>query len=164
MFAHYFVTKTRASQKLNERETFVSFAEDAPEWLKEAVRKAHQGTFPNDWIFAECRAAVEAFDEGALTDSEDDDDVHAHADGHVEPYTKNLFQWAADLCLTETFSNAEQEANDMGMAAGFRHQLAYIQYAAIRHIADTMKLACIEAAKAADKEPGSVDPQPSAPV
>src|SRR5215472_11134227 len=86
----------------------VVLAEGRPEWLYDAVRDAHQGTLPNDWIYEECRAAVKAFDDEVLTD--DDDSDHEYADGRVDTYTKDLFQWAANFCLTDTWAEAEQEA------------------------------------------------------
>lgn len=149
-FASHFETKTRATVS-GRSESFVTLAASRPEWLLEAVREAHQGDLPNDWVYAECKAAVEAFDVGDLTDEEDpDDDVHAYADAQVDVYTKNLFQWAADFCLTDTWACALQEAKDMGMRDGeLERQIALVQYSAIRHIADTMKLACAKAVTAA---------------
>lgn len=154
-FASHFTTGTRESGK-----TFTKLTDDAPEWLKTAVREAHQGTLPNDWIYAECRAAVEAVDSGALdVEDEDDDDVHNHADAQVDVYTQELFQWAADFCLTDTFSAAEEEAENMGYGEDddVSKRLAAIQYAALRHIADTMKQACMAAveAEAEQPEPGA---------
>jgi hypothetical protein len=134
--ASHFETKTRDSG-----ESFVTLNDTAPDWLKEAIREAHNGTLPTDWIYSECRAAVEAFDEGSLSD---EDDVHSHADGRVDVYTKDLYQWAADFCLTDTWSSAEAEASDMGMPDETERRIAVIQYAAIRHIADTMRYACDE--------------------
>jgi hypothetical protein len=131
-FASHFVTKTMF---------FYTLAEDRPGWLQEAVYDAHRGALPNDWIFEECRHAVEAFDSGELT-SDEDDDVHSYADGRVDVHTKDLYQWAAEFCLTETFSEAEEEAKDMGMPEETLDRIRCIQYAAIRHIADTMKEAC----------------------
>jgi hypothetical protein len=146
-YASHFETKTR-----DDGSTFVTLKDDTPRWLKEAVREAHQGTLPNDWIYAECRAAAEAFDDGRLTTDEDDDDVHSHADGRVDVYTKELFQWAADFCLTDTFSAAEEEVDDVGGLddADTSKRIATIQYAAIRHVADAVKQACRKAAAEAD--------------
>ena len=140
-FASHFETRTRDSGP------YITLTDGAPEWLKDAVRDAHQGTLPNDWIYAECKAAVEAFDVGDLTNEEDpDDDVHAYADAQVDVYTMDLFQWAADFCLTETWACAHQEARDMGMRDGeLERQIALVQYVALRHIADTMKRACAKA-------------------
>ena len=147
-FASHFITKTRENGK-----TFVTLADDRPDWLQEAVREAHQGTLPSDWIYAECKAAAEAFDEGVLDNCEDDDSVHEYVDGRVDVYTQALYQWAADFCTTETFSAAEQEAKDMGLPEETEKRIACIQYAAIRHIADTMREACIKAAKQTEMGP-----------
>jgi hypothetical protein len=137
-FASYFKTGRREGG-----EAFSTLVDDRPDWLQEAVREAHQGTLPHDWIYAECRAAVESFVAGDL---DDEDSVHEFAEGRVDVYTKNLYQWAADFCLTETFGFAEQEARDMGLPEETERRLACIQYAALRHIADVMFRACTEAA------------------
>jgi hypothetical protein len=131
-------TKTR-----DNGEYFVHLKDDAPEWLSDAVRDAHQGTLPNDWIYAECLAAVEAFDFGDF----DEDYIHEHADGRVDVYTRELYQWAADMCLTDTWANAEAEAAEMGLVEETEKRLAVIQYCAIRYIAEAMLNACKDAAK-----------------
>jgi|HubBroStandDraft_2_1064218.scaffolds.fasta_scaffold00990_12 hypothetical protein len=155
-FASHFITKTRNPVTWTGTEAggepFTTLADDAPEWLRSAVREAHHGTLPTDWIYAECLAAAEMFDAGDLVDSEEDDgDVHAYADSRVDVYTKTLYEWAADFCLTDTWAEAEQEAKDMGLPEETEKRIAVIQYAAIRHIADTMRRACI-AAKSATAE------------
>ena len=161
-FASHFVTKTRnpvtKTSTDSGGEPFTTLADDRPDWLQEAVREAHQGTLPSDWIYAECKAAAEAFDEGVFDDCEDDDSVHEYVDGRVDVYTQALYRWAADFCLTETFSVADEEASDMDdpeMSAcevDLAKRLSNIQYAAIRHIADTMREACIAAAKSTETE------------
>jgi hypothetical protein len=152
-FALHFITKTRhpvTQASTDDGEPYTTLAETRPDWLLGTVREAHQGTLPSGWIYEECRAAVEAFDAGDLDDS---DSVHEHADGRVDVYTRALYQWAADFCTTETFAAAEQEARDMGLPEETEKRIACIQYAAIRHIADTMREACIKAAKATETEP-----------
>jgi hypothetical protein len=149
-FARHFAAKTRTKTGINNGdEIFITLADDAPPWLKEAVREAHQDTLPSDWIYAECQAATLAFDEGSLDDSEDDDCVHEHTDSRIDTATKDLYQWAADFCLTDTFAAAEEEATDMGMLEEKEtvKRIMSVQYAAIRYIADTMRQACIAAVK-----------------
>jgi len=143
-YASHFETKTRTSG-----EKFVTLADSRPGWLHEAVRTAHQGTLPNDWIYAECEAAALAFDDGQL---DDEDDVHMYVDGRIDIYTKDLYQWAADFCLTDTWAEAEVEARDMGLPEETEKRIACIQYAAIRHIAETMREACMEARDEACEE------------
>jgi hypothetical protein len=102
----FFVTGKR-----DNGESFTTLRDDRPEWLQDAVREAHAGDFPNDWIYSECRAACEAIDAGDLSD---DDNLHEHADSRVDVYTRHLYQWAADFCLSDTWANAESEVDDMG--------------------------------------------------
>src|SRR5208282_5617155 len=100
--------------------SFVRVKADAPAWVLEAVRKAHQGVLPSDWVFAECQAAAEAIDgfdaeDGAdgLEDWATGDWITEHTDGRVDVYTKVLFQWATDFCLSEVFADAEERAVDL---------------------------------------------------
>jgi len=142
--SRHFETKKRQSG-----EAFVTIKEDAPPWLLSAVREAHDGALPNDWVFAECFAACEAIDDGALavaTAIDDDcEDLHHYVDGRVDPYTKDRFQWAADMCLTELFAAAEERASELCTdAMPMADRLGAIQYAAIERVATTI----LEAARA----------------
>lgn len=117
-------------------ECFVRLKDDAPEWLRDAVREAHQGTLPNDWIFFQCRAACEAIDEMLPVDG---DWLHDYVDGEVDIYTKERFVWAAHFCLTDTFSEAEERATELfGDEDDTAARLGVIQYCAIEFIAQTM--------------------------
>jgi hypothetical protein len=137
--ADYFATHTRPN-----REPYVTLRDGSPEWLQDAVRDAHRGTLPNDWIYAECLAAVEAFDEGTIAD-DSGDGMHEHADSRVDVYTKELYQWAAAVCLTDTWAEAEAEARETGMPEETERRIACIQYHAIRYIAEVMRNACADA-------------------
>jgi hypothetical protein len=99
------------------------------------VRKVHGDDLPSDWIYEEARAACEALDAGEL---EYDDDVHAHADGRVDIYTRELFAWSAAMCGTSTWSAAEDEAEELGIRGGTEERLRVIQFCAIRSIAVTI--------------------------
>jgi hypothetical protein len=151
-FGGYFVTGTRDSGA-----TFVSLKEDRPEWLHEAVREAHFGDLPNDWIYAECEAVCDVFDAGDFGETEEDehDRIHEIVDGRVDIYTKDVFQWAADFCLSTTYSNAEEAAKDMGvdLKAGMEKTIQTIQYCAIEAITRIILDACKAAtAEAGDSE------------
>jgi len=142
-YGQFFETKTR-----DNGASFVTLKDEAPEWLGEAVRDAHHGDLPNDWIFAQCEAAVDAFDNGNVTS---DDDVHEHADAQVDVYTKDVFQWAADFCLSSTYGEAEEEAADMGTdTKEIVKVLQAIQYCAISRIVRIMLEACENAENASD--------------
>ncbi len=127
-----FVTKTREPSGTE----YVTLADNAPKWLYNTVRDAHQGDMPNDWIFQVCKDAYEAED----LDPTADGAIHEFADSSVDIYTKDLYQWAADMCLTSTYSNAQSNAEDFGQsnAQPIKDQLKIIQYCAIAYIAEVI--------------------------
>jgi hypothetical protein len=142
----YFETKTRESG-----EAFVTLKDGSPEWLLDAICEAHNGTFPSDWAYVECKAAFDAIDDGA--DLSDADTLAEHADGRVDVYTKALFAWAAEHCLTSLYSDAEEEAKDLvGEDATTEDRFKAIQYCAIQRIAATMAEACKEHGEDEDED------------
>ncbi len=127
----FFVRNTR-----DDGSKFVSLADNRPDWLYDAVYEAHQGDPPCDWIYAECEAAACAIDDGALSD---EDDLHEHADSQVDIYTKQLFSWQADMCLTSTYSYAEERASELGTdTSDMIKAVQTLQYCAIETIANTI--------------------------
>jgi hypothetical protein len=111
----------------------VTLTENRPEWLFDAVRDAHDGTLPNDWIYEECQAVCDAIDDGSLAT---DDDIHEHADGRVDVYTQNRFGWAECFCLQSLFAEAEEQAKDCGgESTDVAEHLGRVQYFAIERIA-----------------------------
>ncbi len=113
-----------------------TLVDDAPEWLLCAVRDAHQGDLPNDWIFAVARDACDAIDSGDL---KSEDDLHQFADDHVDMYTKESFAWAADMCNSATFCTAEDEYQETsGCYDSVSNTLMVIQYHAIYFIASVI--------------------------
>lgn len=75
-----YFTKSR-----NENTTLV---EEAPEWLLDAVREAHDGEAPNEWRWSRCAALYHAISEGF--------DIDEECDSLVDIYYTDLFQWLAD--------------------------------------------------------------------
>jgi hypothetical protein len=116
-------------------EAYCHLADDAPQWLKDAVHEAHQTDLPNDWIYNECRAACDAIDDERL---QDEDGMHGHCDGRVDVYTKVLYRWAADMCLSDTWACAEENAEEMGDEGTMVDRLMRIQLCAIESIASTI--------------------------
>lgn len=143
-FATHFETKPRPDSSVRAGELFTTLKDDAPPWLKEAVREAHQGDLPLDWVYAECRTAAEAVDAGDL-DLADENAVHEYVDSRVDVYTRELFQWAADHCLTATWAAAEEAAHELELPKGFAEQIAAVQYAAIHFVTETVRQACARA-------------------
>jgi len=145
--AQYFKRDKRADGK-----TFHTLHDNRPEWLQEAVREAHQTDLPNDWIYETCSAAADAIDGGYLGADKYGDDLHEWADGQVEIYTKPLLQWVADMCLSSTYSNAESEADDLGVGGDTVKRAMCVQYCAIRAIGQAMVDAWREACEAQEDE------------
>jgi len=151
----FFETKRRAATRPGEEgDPFVSLTDDRPEWLHDAVREAHGGgsDLPNDWIYQECQAAAELCDDrGAELAAEDGDGdvIHEHADGRVDVYTRDRFQWAADLCLSTVYALAEDEAEGMPTGEALSDRIGVIQFYAIqsitRTIVDAWRKACEDA-------------------
>jgi hypothetical protein len=127
----YFVPKQRVGG-----ETFYTLADDRPQWLNDAVRDAHDNDFPCDWVYEVCYHACYAIDDGSLTV---DSGSHEFADNEVDVYTRDLYRWAADMCLRSSYTEAEENARDMGAfdnPEGVHTILSTIQYCCIAKIAD----------------------------
>lgn len=140
----FFTTVTR-----DDKSVAVILTDDRPEWLHDAIHGVHGSDLPNDWIFSECRDACSAIDDGSLTD---DDSVHEYADGAVEIYTAKVYQWAADMCQTDLYSDAESEADDMGPTEGTEKRIQVVQYCALSTIARAMMAAHDDASEASDDD------------
>lgn len=127
--SEHFETKERANG-----DRFSTLKDDAPEWLGDAVYDAHNGCLPNDWVYEMARAAVCAIEEGSLNE----DSLGEWCDGMVDVYTKDLFGWSEQFCLTDLFSLAEEEVADMGAGdvdVSLEGRIRIIQYCAIQRIA-----------------------------
>lgn len=149
-FAQFFEARKRDSG-----ETFYTLRDNRPQWLYDAVHAAHVSDAPNDWIWEECYRAVQAIDEGTIAD---EDDLHEYADGRVDIYTRDLFQWVADMCLSDTFANAESNLDDMGeRPSDMVKQISILQYCAIENIARTMLDAIRENEDEGDEDQESVE-------
>ncbi len=122
--------------------TYTVIKDDAPEWVRETVMTCHQGAYPNDWVYETCAAVFAGVAYGAI---ETEDDISMFADSHVDVYTVGLYHWAADMCLTNVFAEAEEEATELcTIGVSIEVRIKAIQYCAIRTIAQTC-LAAIEA-------------------
>lgn len=86
---HYFETRTS-----HQGEKFTTLKDDAPEWLRDAVREAHDNEFPNDWRYEMCLGIAEAI---AMCDEINEDTVYdLNLDSLVDVYTSDLTRWLAD--------------------------------------------------------------------
>lgn len=119
-------------------EQYSYLTDDAPEWLKVAVRDAHMGTLPNDWIYAECRAACEAIESGDLTRERFED----YADIRIDIYTSDLAKWEYDLKQTLLMAEARERLKDMSYTSfGIdedERRMQLLQYAAISLVCEVI--------------------------
>ena len=112
---------------------FITLAPTAPEWVREAVYAAHGDKAPDDWVYAECESAFEAYQPDNV------DWIHVHADARVDVYTAELAQWYADFCLSSIFAEAEELAMDLCTSTDtINSRLMSIQYEAIARICQTI--------------------------
>lgn len=156
----YFELKNR-----DQGSSFWTLTDDRPEWLLDAVREAHHGALPSDWVYAEARAVCEAIDcEDLDFDGRAwEDSLHEYVDARVDIYTSDVFQWAAELANSSLFADAEERANDVGVEGAFKEGgvvkvLQVIQYHAIESIAQ----AICEAYDAAREEDDDEEDQATA--
>lgn len=66
---------------------------DAPDWLKEAIYDLHCGSLPSNYIYDLAHSFSVDYDNGNVTS---DDDFHEWADGMIDVYNADLYQFAAD--------------------------------------------------------------------
>jgi hypothetical protein len=82
---------------------FVMLKHDAPEWLHDLVRQAHQGMFPDDWRYDEIQHACARIHDASDVDSSIND---------IEPdiYNKARLNWlASHLDRVEYCNDAMRE-------------------------------------------------------
>lgn len=65
-----------------------TLTDDAPEWLLDAVREAHDGEAPNEWRWSRCASLYHAISEGH--------DIHEDIDSLVDIYYTDLYCWLSD--------------------------------------------------------------------
>jgi len=122
-------------KKIERNDEVIYFlSDDAPEWLQNAVYKAHLDQAPNNWIFEQCYYACLAIDDNSFSD---EDYIYQHADNHVDEYTKLVHQWSADMCLGSLYAYAAEEAENF-FDKDITKNIQLIQYHAILFIVQTI--------------------------
>ena len=76
-------------------ETFMTLAENAPSWLRDAVYEAHDGELPNDWRYETCASIVVELDDMELYEL-DDIDTYPMAEQFTDSYNYDLCKWVVD--------------------------------------------------------------------
>lgn len=133
---NYFVTAFRSPVG----DPYITLVDNAPTWLKEAVHEAHGGMMPNDWVFSTCAdvwSRICEMDDPSFEDGW----IHEFANSQVDIYTKDIYNWAAQFCLSGLFSDAEEQARDLGAfdnPEGVHTILGTIQYCCVSAIANCL--------------------------
>lgn len=121
--------------------SFSTLTDQAPLWLKTAVREAHQGKLPDDWVYGICRQVCEELIAHA-DGPPDSDQIHEFADSLVEVYTSEVYDWAAGMCNSTLFATAQDEWSDCSSPDNGPDDpctwLKQIQFFAIRAIVQTI--------------------------
>lgn len=124
---------------------FVSLRKGSPEWMTDAVRTAHDGIMPNDWIYAACNSMADHMAE--REPEEWDDAVSEWADGEVDVYNAARTRWlAAHLDFGAAVDEAVEELghSDQGVfgdiGLGQYRVLERIAYALIAAVRDQGKV------------------------
>lgn len=80
----------------------VSTRDDAPEWLRDAIREAHAGNPPCDWTYAACQSFFDRF--GSFGDQIGGiigRAIAEWADSEVSPYNSQRYRWLSEASGAE---------------------------------------------------------------
>lgn len=116
---------------------FYSLTKDAPEWVKDAIREAHDGgnIFPNDWIYDACHTMASHMDD---TDPDDwDDAISEWADGAVDVYNTDRARWLASHL--EFAGIVDEAVEELGHSdQGIHGDIGIGQYVLLERIASAL--------------------------
>jgi hypothetical protein len=143
-----FVTDKRA-----DGTTFVHMADDAEDWMREAVREAHGDMLPDDVKYRMCD---EVADRLANRDSDEWDDVqHEECDGLVDAYNTDRLRWLASSVYRADYIDEARKEGLIGPDADEFERIGVGQYAEYSEIWGVLQRACEEAGDdMADDEDG----------
>lgn len=145
-------------------ETIVIMPNNAPEWVKDAVKECHgiggDMWLPNDWLYSACRDVAATVANDSLHDAdylkEPSDKAHEIADGLVDIARAVLHDWAAENgCIA-----AEGEA--LAKETGFEFEdmeqaLRVSQYCILERVASIWLQAIADRALELEVEQEEVD-------
>lgn len=142
----------RAARATSDGEMFVRIKDGAPDWIKDAVKDAHNGgeILPDDWTYERARSAFEA-----ISEADDPQDArHEWADGEADTYTSARLSWLADYPgALDAVDEAVDEFGWPSEAGGTVAALAGRgQYIAAGRLYDAILAACEERAEEEDDE------------
>lgn len=131
----------------NNGETFFCLTYAAPKWLGDAVREAHGGELPDDWIHEQCFAVCNAISEGSLAST---DDVQGWADCNVDPYVADLLKWVGGGRIRLGLCDEACREGRVSEGASMEDRLRIGQYVQLERIASTIVQAWEDAKVTAD--------------
>ena len=88
-----------ASFETRERQsggTFHALKDNAPEWVRDAVKEAHQDRFPCDWIYQQCDTIAGEIRQEIFHGDNDPHDIGDYIEIEADIYTASLTAWLAD--------------------------------------------------------------------
>lgn len=133
MFAKYFITT----------KDIVVLSDDAPDWLRTAVREAHDEELPDDWHYEMCAEAAAAWDENTNILSEEDSDW-AFASEWAFDVNAKLLEWYAQRSSRLSLADELDEECGLLPDTPIAIRLRLGQMVRLRHIAHTIWSACAE--------------------
>jgi len=133
-----FVTDKRA-----DGTTFVHMADDAEEWMREAVREAHGDMPPDDFKYRMCE---EVADRLADRDSDEWDDAQGEeCDGLVDVYNSGRLRWLSSSLYRAAYIDEARDEGLIGSNADEFERIGVGQYVEYREIWGVLQRACEEA-------------------
>jgi hypothetical protein len=141
--SRYFERATRGRENGPDQEgsTFVRLTDDAPEWLTDAVREAHDGELPDDWRYETCELIASMLDERPeWLESDDDSDLaHEIADSLTDVYNFDRLTWLAGSLIRPDYVN--DAVREYGIPTdGFDlvEAIGWGQYSCLRQMAEIL--------------------------
>jgi hypothetical protein len=122
-------------------ENFYCLKDGTPDWIKDAVHEAHGDLFPNDWVYAQCKAIADSMTECAA--AEWTHNTMEWADSNVDIYNSDRAAWlGSHLHFGAAVDEAVEELghSDQGIygdiALGQLRLLEQIAYVLIQAVED----------------------------
>lgn len=132
-----FELRTRRPSPDAAEEAFYTIKDNAPEWIKGAVREAHGDDLPNDYAWRVCGEAFQAIVDGINRDEFADD---------VDVLTHELLEWAGSLLSRLGYCEQAREAGLVNEDATIDERLMAGQYIERGEIFDAILEALTEQA------------------
>lgn len=152
--AEAFETDERDQPNEYGTKTFHKLRHGSPEWMRDAIREAHDGgdIFPNDWIYHTCSNMADRLNDTAPDRWEDS--IGEWADSEVDVYNVDRARWLASHLAFGGIVDAATE--DMGHSdQGIYGDIGFGQYRLCETIANALMNAINEQAVQEDAEADS---------